>query len=57
MDTAHLKKKLNIEKRGVIGGLEMPEGRELKEEEEDIVANLEDRLLFLIGSLLLWLIH
>jgi len=32
-DTANLKK-LNIEKGGAIGGLNLPEGRELKEEEE-----------------------
>jgi len=31
-DTANLKKKLNIEKHGAIGGLDVPEGRELKEE-------------------------
>ena len=30
--TANLKKKLNIEKHGIIGGLNLPEGRELKEE-------------------------
>jgi len=29
---ANLKKKLNIEKHGAIGGLDLPEGRELKEE-------------------------
>jgi len=28
-----LKKKLNIEKRGTIGGLDLPEGRELKEKD------------------------
>ena len=27
-----LKKKLNIEKHGIIEGLDLPEGRELKEE-------------------------
>ena len=31
-DTANLKKKLNIEKHGAIGGLDLPEGRELKED-------------------------
>src|SRR6218665_1230620 len=31
-NTANLKKKLNIEKRETIGGLDQPEGRELKEE-------------------------
>ena len=35
MDTASLKKKLNIEKRAAIGGLNLPEGRELKEEETE----------------------
>ena len=28
----NLKKKLNIEKHGIIGGLDLPDGRELKEE-------------------------
>ena len=32
-DTANLKKKLNIEKHGAIGGLDLPECRELKEED------------------------
>src|SRR6218665_1723804 len=32
MNTANLKKKLNIEKHETIGGLDLPEGRELKEE-------------------------
>ena len=31
-NTANLKKKLNIEKHVMIGGLNLPEGRELKEE-------------------------
>src|SRR6218665_117018 len=30
-NTANLKKKLNIEKHETIGGLDLPEGRELKE--------------------------
>ena len=30
MNTANLKKKLNIEKHETIGGLDLPEGRELK---------------------------
>ena len=30
--TSNLKKKLNIEKHETIGGLDLPEGRELKEE-------------------------
>src|SRR6218665_1810933 len=33
MSDGYLKKKLNIEKHGAIGGLDLPEGRELKEEE------------------------
>jgi len=33
MDTANLRKKLNIEKHGAIVCLDLPEGRELKEEE------------------------
>src|SRR6218665_3811775 len=32
MNTENLKKKLNIEKHETIGGLDLPEGRELKEE-------------------------
>ena len=32
MNTANLKKKLNIEKHETIGGPDPPEGRELKEE-------------------------
>ena len=32
-DTANLRKKLNIEKRWAIGSLDLPEGRELKEED------------------------
>jgi len=39
-DTANLRKKLNIEKRGTIGGLDLPEGRELKEEETGVVHHL-----------------
>ena len=31
---ANLRKNSNIEKRGAIGGLDLPEGRDLKEEEE-----------------------
>ena len=31
-NTANLKKKLNIEKHETIGGLDLPEGREHKEE-------------------------
>src|SRR6218665_2699218 len=31
-NTANLKKKLNIEKHETIGGLDLPEGRELKDE-------------------------
>ena len=31
-NTANLKKKLNIKKHETIGGLDLPEGRELKEE-------------------------
>ena len=31
-NTANLKKKLNIENHETIGGLDLPEGRELKEE-------------------------
>ena len=32
----NLKKKLNIEKHGAIGGLDLPEGKELKEEDMDL---------------------
>ena len=35
-DTANLKKKLNIEKHGAIGSLDLPEGRELKEREKRV---------------------
>ena len=34
-DTGNLRKKLNIEKRVAIRGLDLPDGRELKEEEEE----------------------
>src|SRR6218665_4020809 len=35
-NTANLKKKLNIEKHETIGGLDLPEGRELKEKSSKI---------------------
>jgi len=34
-DTANFKNKINIEKQGAIGGLDLPEGRELKERERE----------------------
>ena len=60
MDTANLRKKLNIKKRGAIEGLDLPESRELEEEEDSActhkftansVHNLHTFVYFLIQTL------
>ena len=57
--TANLKKKLNIEKRGAIGGLDLPEGRELKEEGKEIkhknISSLNLTAYHILSDVIAWL--